>query len=216
MTFNDLSGQAILVGGNVDILDLNLNKTSTLEEGSLVYILGISDSLFQETDDFCDAFHYVKISIDSKEMLVDGRSIYQILGSTGQDTLIKFRDKEFELKTTSFFGIGASNEDGLTFCNKYYEPIVLIERKSNTTRFIQLIKNNISKEATWKHEFDYFVLMANDGASDKIENIEETSDGIILTIKREFQEGWNNSRVKITLDQADYHAEYMDYGEINY
>lgn len=219
LTFNELSGQAILLGENIAILDLNLDKFSTLEEGTLVSMLGISDSLFQTPDDYCNAFHYVKISVDNKELLVDGRNIYQLFDSyntSGQYTSFNFQEKEFELKTTLFFGIGATDDDGLTFCSNYYEPIVLLEKTSNTTKLVHLVKNGISSEASWKDEFNYFVLMANDGALDSIENIEEISNGVILTIKREFQEGWNRYHVKLLLDKSEYHAEYMDYGEIHY
>ena len=219
LTFNDQSGQAILLGENIDILDINLNKVSTLKEGTVVNMLGISDSLFQKTNDYCNSFRYVKISLDRKEFLVNGRNIYQIgnlYDTNGQDTLFNFQDKEFELKTTSFFGIGVADDDGLTFCSNYYEPIVLFDKKLNSTKFVHLSKNDVSSEATWKDEFDYFILMANDGALDKIENIEEVSNGVILTIKREFQEGWNRYRVKFVLDRGEYHAEYIDYGEISY
>ena len=58
--------------------------------------------------------------------------------------------------------------------------------------------------------------MANDGAYDKIKAIEQTERGVILTIKREFQEGWNEFQIQLQLSEKTYKAEYLNYGEIKY
>jgi len=44
--------------------------------------------------------------------------------------------------------------------------------------------------------------MANDGAYDKIIKIELSKNGIILTIKREFQEGRNEYEVQLNLSET--------------
>lgn len=215
ITFKGHKGRAVLIGEKIDVLNNELQSVTTLNEGSIVEIVGLSDSLFQITDDYCDAFRYVKIKTDSQKGIIDGRNVYQLTESR-QDTSFSYNDKEFDIKTTTFFGIGVDDDDGLTFCSKYYEPVVLIESDSNQPKLIEIIKNDISKEASWKDDFKYFELMANDGAYDKIKAIEQTESGVILTIKREFQEGWNEFQIQLQLSEKTYRAEYLNYGEIKY
>src|SRR5680860_1011708 len=139
LTFKEASGKAVLIGNNIEILDTELEKVMTLKEGSIVNLKGLSDSLIQKTDDYCDAFHYVKIITSSGDRIVDGRNIYQI-SSTSQDTSFQYKTKKFDLKTTSFFGIGVSDDDGLTFCSKYFEPITLVDKESNNPRLVKIVK----------------------------------------------------------------------------
>lgn len=215
ITFKEITGEAVLIGKNITLHDTELNKIRTSEEGTVVKLRGVSDSLFLKTDDYCDAFKYVKIEGDSIDLLVDGRNVYQISNSK-QDTSFQYQNKEYELKATSFYGVGFANDDGLTFCSKYYEPVVLTEKESGHPKLISLLKNNILKEATRNNEFNFLELQDNDQARDKIEKIEIVETGVILTIKREFQEGWNTIQVRLILNSTDYQSEYLNYGEINY
>ena len=135
-------------------------------------------------------------------------------------TPITFRMSHFLFRRTLpyfiyGFGIGVSDDNGLTFCSKYCEPVV-INTPSNKPRLIQIIENDISNEVSWNDDFGYLELMANDGAYDNIIKTEQSENGIILTIKREFQEGWNEYVVKINLSKRPYEAEYLSYGEIKY
>jgi len=215
MSFQKINGRAILIGEKVDVLDKNLQTKTTLKESSIVEIVAISDSLFQKTKDYCDAFRYVKIKTESQNGLIDGRNVYKLTDSE-QDTSFNYKDNNFHITTTSFFGIGVSDDDGLTFCSKYYEPVVITNNQSNQPRLIKIIENDISKEASWNDDFGYLELMANDGAYDKITKIEQFENGIILTIKREFQEGWNEYEVQLNLSEEHCEAEYLSYGEIKY
>ncbi|NHN26197.1 hypothetical protein FIA58_010960 [Flavobacterium jejuense] len=200
VTFKEHDGIAVLIGDKIDILNNELQEETTLNESSIVEIVGISESQYQKTDDYCDAFRYVKIKTDSQNGIIDGRNVYQLTESK-QDTSFNYKDKKFDFMTTSFYGIGVADDDGLTFCSKYYEPIVLNESGSNQPKLIEIIKNDFSKEASWSDDFKYFELMANDGAYDKIKMIEQTENGVVLTIKREFQEGWNEFQVQFTLSK---------------
>ena len=56
--------------------------------------------------------------------------------------------------------------------------------------------------------------MANDGAYDKIESISETPKGVILKIKREFQEGWNHFEVSLIISKQNFQAEVINYGAV--
>lgn len=190
INFKEYKGKAILIGEKIEFLNNEFQVIKTLKEKTIVEIVGLSDSLFQKTEEYCDAFRYVKIRTDSQNGIIDERNIYQIVEST-QDTFFNYKDRKFDIKTTSFFGISVANEEGLTFCSKYFEPVVLIENKSNLPRLIEIIKNDITEKVSWKKDFKYLELMANDGAYDKIKRIEKTDNSIILTIKRNFQDGYN-------------------------
>ena len=107
ITFKGHKGRAVLIGEKIDVLDNELQSVMTLNESSIVEILGLSDSLFQKTDDYCDAFRYVKIKTDSQNGIIDGRNVYQLTESQ-QDTSFNYNDKKIDIKTTSFFGIGVA------------------------------------------------------------------------------------------------------------
>lgn len=213
--FKQFKGYAILLGNNIELLNEKFKKVSQLNENEVVEIEMISDSLFQLTKDYCDAFKYLKIKKGNQKGIIDGRYVYQIIDSE-DDTTFKIKNKQFFIKSTSYLGISASNEDGLTFCSKYFEPIVIFNDKLENAKFVKLKINSTSKKAIWNQGFKYFELMANDGACDKINQIKSSEKGIILTIKREFQEGWNEYKVLLTFEGGDYYAEYLTYGEIKY
>ncbi len=213
ITFQKVNGKAIVIGEKVNILNKTLQTKTTLKGNSIVEIVGVSDSLFQKTEDYCDAFRYVKIKDENG--LIDGRKVYKLTGSE-QDTSFNFKDNTFHLTATTFFGIGVSDEDGITFCSKYFEPIAITNSKLNQTRFIKLIENELSLKVAWSDNCEYLELMANDGAYDKVIKIEESKKGVILTIEREFQEGYNEYQVELNLTEETYTAEYLSYGEIKY
>jgi hypothetical protein len=215
INFNDFKGKAVLIGDKIEVLNDELEAESSINERSIVEIIGISDSLFQNTVDKCRAFKYVKIRFGSQNGIIDGRNVHQITASE-QDTSFYFKNKKFSICGTTYFGIGVSDDEGLTFCSNYHEPVVLIEGDSNQPKLIELVQNDISKKVTSNKVFKYFELMANDGAYDKIKKITPTNQGVILTIKREFQEGWNEYQVRLSLLEENYKAEYISYGKIKY
>ena len=80
----------------------------------------------------------------------------------------------------------------------------------------EVLVNDIFKEASWNDEFQYFELMDNDGAYDKIQTIQIIKNYFILNIKREFQEGWTYYQVKFSYNIDRWRAEYLNYGETQY
>ncbi|NQY10495.1 MAG: hypothetical protein HRT71_13410 [Flavobacteriales bacterium] len=218
-SFNsNVSGQAILIGEAIQLLDSDLahsKKVTMLKEGTLVSLLAISDSLFRPTQDFCDAFNYVQIVTKSDTGFVDGRNVYKIEDSN-QDTSFSYRNTIYNLKTTSFFGIGVTYDDGLSFCSKYNQPAIIVNNSNSETSLIKMIKNDLYAEASLNSDFDFFELRADAGALDKIKSIKSFEDGVVLTIKREFQEAWNEYEVKLILYKNEYSAEYLSYGKLNY
>tara|TARA_Y100001954_G_scaffold236804_1_gene298534 strand:+ start:51 stop:773 length:723 start_codon:yes stop_codon:yes gene_type:complete len=213
--FHANESEAIIVGDSVTLLNNNLEPISTIKENSIVKITHISDSLVNNSKDYCNAFKWVKIKQEELEGILDGRRVYKI-NSSKQDTSFVYKKTKFSLTTTKFFGIGVADEDGLTFCDKYYEPIILTNESTGKSELIEVGKNKFHEEAYWNHPFKYFELMANDGAYDKIQYIKETKDGVILKIKRELQEGWNHFEINLILNQEKPKATILNYGDIKY
>lgn len=215
VTYHAIKGRAILVGKNISLLDSSLESSRSLKEGEVVQLKGLSDSLFKNTDDNCDAFHYVKVSTRVGSGIIDGRNVYKISGSY-IDTSFHFKNKTFTLKSTAFYGINYADEDGLTFCSKYHEPIVIIDSATNTPKLIELMQNRFSKKANRPFDFDYLEIRVDDGAYEKIKSIQPTDKGVDLTLKCEYQEGWNTIKIELLLDGPKYTSEFLDYGKVKY
>gem|GEM_PF-4622121 len=215
ISFSEVKGQAVIIGKEIIFKDKENKNTTDLKEGDIVQLKGLSDSLYQNSKDYCDASHHVKIGTNSGDRIVDGRNVYKILDSD-KGVSFTYKNRRYTIKTTEFFGIGVVDKDGLTFCSKYKEPVVLIDEESDTPKLINMVKNDIYKDIFGNSSFGYFELMNNDGACDDIQKIDEIEGGVILNIKRGFQEGWNEFQVKLTINGANYSAEYLNYGEVKY
>ncbi len=213
---DNLSGQAILIGPKIELLNESLKpfeSEKTLKEGTFVTLLGISDSVFQNTTDYCDAFNYIKIKSESVTGIIDGRNVYKV-SNTLPNSSFQINNVAYHLKTTSFYGIGALNEEGLSYCSKFNQPIVIVNTSNNTKSLIHLLKNNFNKKITQNKGFEYFEFRADDGASDMIQAIKPIENGVVLSIKRGLQEGWSEYDVKLIIEDNNYKAEYLNYGEI--
>ena len=175
---------------------------SNINIESFVNITAISDSLYKknEKDDYCEEFKYVKIKSKELDGIIDGRLIFEPVKSMQNK---KYND--IELITTSYFGIGVSNEDGLTSCSEN-TPAILVDKKSGNEELILMTKNEY-----YNSKFDYFQLEANDGAYDEIIEIKEVKGGYHLKIKTEYQEGGDLFTVEIRKNEKDiYVAEIIN------
>lgn len=215
ISFSEVNGQAVIIGEEIIFKDEENKNPTDLKEGDIVELKGLSDSLYQNSKDYCDASHYVRVGTASGDRIVDGRNVYKISDSD-KGSSFTYKGRRYTIKTTEFFGIGVVDEDGLTFCSKYQEPVVLIDEESDSPKLINMVKNDIYKEIFGNGSFGYFELMNNDGASDDIQKIDEIEDGVILNIKRGFQEGWNEFQIKLTINESNSTAEYLNYGEVKY
>ena len=216
LTFKNENGEALLLGDKITALDSNLTplNTLTLNAGQQIELIASSDSLFNKTEDYCNGVKYVKVRLDNKSFLVDGRCVYKAEITSDQNKSVKLENDNLELVTTSYFGIGTSDDEGLTFCSKFFEPLLV--KNDNTYRFIKLIHNELTEKASWNKDALYFELYANDGAYDKISQISTADNEIILTIHREYQEGENDFKVRLTNKDGQFYAEHIEVGEIKY
>ena len=203
ITFTPLDGAAILVGADISLLDEKLNVLKTLPEGTLTSILGISDSLFQPGADYCDAFRYVHLDVDGIQGMVDGRNVFH-LSDSDQDTSFSYSNTSFTIKTTTFFGIGPADDDGLSFCSKFQNPVVLIDHDAGTSKLVPVSRSTPDDYAS----SSFLELVNSDMAYDEIERIEPIDGGVRLTIRRKFQEGHATFKVELMIDGSEYKAAY--------
>jgi hypothetical protein len=208
MSFSEVNSRGILIGEKIVLLDSSLNIISDISDlnESFVEIKAISDSLYKkdEKDDYCEEFRYIKIKSKDFEGLIDGRLIFEPVKSLQNK---KYND--IELVTTSYFGIGFSNEDGLTFCSEN-TPTILINKKSGDETLIRMLKNEY-----YNSNYDYFQLEASDGGYDEIIEIKEVDGKYQLQIRTEYQEGGALFTVEIRKnDQGDYLAEILNKEEL--
>lgn len=208
---------AVLIGNKIDLLndDLDFIEDISNLSGQIVEILEISDSLFNNSDKFCDAFWYVKIKKENKMGIVNGRQVFQIQ-NTNQNNFFSIDGNKIEILTTEFHGMGVVYQGDLAGC-PVDQPILIKDELNNYFGLVEVVPNAFSKKATWNDNiFSYFQLQSNDGAYDQIDSIAPTSLGIKLQIHRSFQEGENDYDVILTFDKNKYYAKYLNYGEIRY
>jgi hypothetical protein len=216
ITFKKTNSQAILIGKSIKILDNNLNILEEIPNipPRIVNIIGVSDSLFNNTKDICNAFWYVKVKGDKINGIVNGRQVFEIQDSN-QDTSFTADGNQIEIHTTNFLGMGVDYEGELMGC-PVVQPILIKDKKNNYFGLVDLIHNEYSKKASWDNEFPFFEIRSDDGCNDKIKSIIVEGTKITLKIHREFQEGENDYEVLLKFENNKYIAKYLNYGEIKY
>lgn len=214
--FNNIIAQAVLIGEKIELLDNELKIVDDISSlnGAIVDIVGVSDSLFNQSKDICDAFWYVKIKTKDKVGIVNGRQVYKIQDSN-QDTIINVNGNIIKILTTSFLGMGVGYQGELLGCS-VYQPILIKDSKNNYFGLVELIKNDYSKHASSDDEYPFFELRCDDGCWDKIESVVVEGTKIILKIHRRYQEGENDIEVLLNFEKGKYTAKYISFGKIKY
>lgn len=216
ITFNNVKGQAILIGEPIYLMDTDLKVINDISNQTtkLVKVTGVSDSLFNNTKDKCNAFWYVKIKIADKEGIVNGRQVFMIEDSD-QDTTLLINGKKLEFLTTKCLAMGVVYQGDLMSC-PVDQPVIIKDEKNNYFGLISVIHNNYYKEAIQNQDFRYFQLRFDAGYFDKIVTITPQKSGYKLSIHRGFQEGENDYDVLLKYEKGNYKAEYLNYGKIRY
>ena len=184
--FYKVNGKGILLGSNIKLLDekfKEIKDISYLNE-QFADVTEVSDKYhkIRPTDDYCQEFKYVKIKTKDFEGYVDGRKIYELIKHT-QNKTVKIDNNEVSFVTTSYFGIGVSDDDGLTGCS-INTPVVFSDRSVNYEGLVKMVKNK-----NYEDNYPYFELQDDDGANDEILSIDRQDDKYLLKIKRTYQEG---------------------------
>ncbi len=216
LNFKEVVGQAVLIGEKIELLDKNLKTIEDYSNltGKIVNIKGISDSLFNNSEDICKSFWYVKIETENIKGIVNGRQVFEIQNSS-QDTSFTIDSNHIEILTTDFLGMGVDYEGDLMGC-PVDQPILIKDTKNNYFGLVDLIQNEYSKQASWDNKYPFFEIRSDDGCYDKIESIEIEGTDIRLKIHRRWQEGENDFEVLLKFEDNKYKAEYLNFGEIKY
>lgn len=211
------SGKAFIIGKSVNLLNDNLEVVKLVPLATVVDILGRSDSLFWPTDEYCDAFHYVKIGLDNEQYFVDGRRVY---GLNENDVLaeLSLKGEDYQLLSTQYFGIGVSDSNGLTFCDSFYQPVVMMNKNSGKIGLIQNQKHEVLEKASINPKFRYLEFRADDGAYDEVESTRTQVNGWNIKIKRSHQEGENYLYLELWegLEPIPWHSNFTYVSEIEY
>ena len=204
--------EAFLLGDSIPIYNHKgfLKEKRTDLDTKWVAIVGVSDTLYNFTKDYCTAFHYIKIVLNNTDsLIVDGRNVFR--------TTDKLIDKTFDngeriqFFRTAYYGTPVSDDDGLTFCGEPYQPAILITN-TGFKGLVPIGENN--SLGINRKMFQFFELCDNDGFLDEVMNAVRTSKGIVLKIYREFQEGYTNYEVLLEKTTEGYKVTRLNYPKI--
>ena len=187
--FYKVNGKAILLGDNIKLLDENFKEIKDISylNEQFVQVTEVSDKYhkLKSTDDYCQEFKYVKIKTKDFEGYVDGRKLYEPIKHI-HNKIIKIDYNEVSFIATTYFGIGVSDEDGLTGCS-INTPVVFSDKSAKYEGLVKMVKNK-----NYEDDYPYFELKDDDGANDEILSINKQDDKYLLKIKRGYQEGGAN------------------------
>ena len=220
ITFKREKGEAILMGDTIATYD---KKGKFLEyrmdlDRKFVTIKAISELMYNDTQEYCDEYHFVKAELPNGEPLIlDGRRVY------------KLQEKPFEkvfdasqairIYRTEYYGQPIFTDE-LTGCGSPFDPVVLVSI-DGFKGLVTLEKNDFALEALGynhpsRQKVDFFELAENEGFVDEVKKAAQTPSGIVLAIHRDFQEGYTDYKVLITKEKDTYRAVYLDFPETKY
>lgn len=220
ITFKREKGEAILMGDTIATYD---KKGKFLEyrmdlDRKFVAIKAISELMYNDTQEYCDEYHFVKAELPNGEPLIlDGRRVY------------KLQEKPFEkvfnasqairIYRTEYYGQPIFTDE-LTGCGSPFDPVVLVSI-DGFKGLVTLEKNDIAHQVfNYDHssrgKVDFLEFCDDEGCGEKVLNAQLTSDGIVLKMHRNFQEGYTNYKILLTKEEQGYKATYLDYPEPSY
>ena len=220
IAFKREKGEAILMGDTIATYD---KKGKFLEyrmdlDRKFVTIKFISELMYNDTQEYCDEYHFVKAELPNGEPLIlDGRRVY------------KLQEKPFEkvfdasqairIYRTEYYGQPIFTDE-LTGCGSPFDPVVLVSI-DGFKGLVTLEKNEIAHQVfNYDHssrgKVDFLEFCNDEGCGEKVLNAELTSDGIVLKMHRNFQEGYTNYKILLTKEEQGYKATYLDYPEPSY
>ncbi len=199
ITFSKVNRKAFLLGENIKLLDENFKEIKDISflNEQYIKVTEVSDKYHKvnPTDDYCQEFKYVKIKTNGLEGYVDGRKLYEPI-KNAQNKIVKIDNNEVSFIPSTHFGIGVSDDDGLTGCS-INTPVIFSDKNAKYEGFVKMIKNK-----NYKNDYIYFELKDDDGANDEILNINKEDDKYLLKIKRTYQEGGANLLISIYKDKS--------------
>ena len=220
IVFKREKGEAILMGDTIATYD---KKGKFLEyrmdlDRKFVTIKAISELMYNDTQEYCNEYHFVKAELPNGEPLIlDGRRVY------------KLQEKPFEkvfgasqairIYRTEYYGQPIFTDE-LTGCGSPFDPVVLVSI-DGFKGLVTLEKNDIAHQVfsydhSSREKVDFLEFCNDEGCGEKVLNAALTSDGIVLKMHRNFQEGYTNYKILLTKEEQGYKATYLDYPEPSY
>ena len=217
IAFKREKGEAILMGDTIATYD---KKGKFLEyrmdlDRKFVTIKAISELMYNDTQEYCNEYHFVKAELPNGEPLIlDGRRVY------------KLQEKPFEkvfdasqairIYRTEYYGQPIFTDE-LTGCDSPFDPVVLVSI-DGFKGLVTLEKNEIAHQVfNYDHssrgKVDFLEFCDDEGCGDEVLNAQLTSDGIVLKMHRNFQDDYTNYKILLTKEEQGYKATYLDYPE---
>ena len=220
IAFKREKGEAILMGDTIATYD---KKGKFLEyrmdlDRKFVTIKAISELMYNDTQEYCNEYHFVKAELPNGEPLIlDGRRVY------------KLQEKPFEkvfdasqairIYRTEYYGQPIFTDE-LTGCDSPFDPVVLVSI-DGFKGLVTLEKNDIAHQVfnydhSSRRKVDFLEFCDDEGCGDEVLNAQLTSDGIVLKMHRNFQDDYTNYKILLTKEEQGYKATYLDYPEPSY
>ena len=220
IVFKREKGEAILMGDTIATYD---KKGKFLEyrmdlDRKFVTIKAISELMYNDTQEYCNEYHFVKAELPNGEPLIlDGRRVY------------KLQEKPFEkvfdasqairIYRTEYYGQPIFTDE-LTGCGSPFDPVVLVSI-DGFKGLVTLEKNEIAHQVfNYDHssrgKVDFLEFCNDEGCGEKVQSVKKTSEGIVLKVHREFQEGYTDYEILLTKKEQGYKATYLNYPERKY
>ena len=220
ITFKREKGEAILMGDTIATYD---KKGKFLEyrmdlDRKFVTIKAISELMYNDTQEYCNEYHFVKAELPNGEPLIlDGRRAYKLLEKPFEKVFDA--SQAIRIYRTEYYGQPIFTDE-LTGCGSPFDPVVLVSI-DGFKGLVTLEKNDIAHQVfnydhSSRRKVDFLEFCNGDGCGDEVLNAQLTSDGIVLKMHRNFQDGYTNYKILLTKEEQGYKATYLDYPEPSY
>ena len=220
IAFKREKGEAILMGDTIATYD---KKGKFLEyrmdlDRKFVTIKAISELMYNDTQEYCNEYHFVKAELPNGEPLIlDGRRAYKLLEKPFEKVFDA--SQAIRIYRTEYYGQPIFTDE-LTGCGSPFDPVVLVSI-DGFKGLVTLEKNDIAHQVfNYDHssrgKVDFLEFCDDEGCGEKVLNAQLTSDGIVLKMHRNFQEGYTNYKILLTKEEQGYKATYLDYPEPSY
>ena len=220
ITFKREKGEAILMGDTIATYD---KKGKFLEyrmdlDRKFVTIKSISELMYNDTQEYCNEYHFVKAELPNGEPLIlDGRRVYKLLEKPFEKVFDA--SQAIRIYRTEYYGQPIFTDE-LTGCDSPFDPVVLVSI-DGFKGLVTLEKNDFALEAFGydhpsRKKVDFLEFCNDEGCGEKVLNAALTSDGIVLKMHRNFQDGYTNYKILLTKEEQGYKATYLDYPEPSY
>lgn len=180
-----------------------------ISTGALVQVLRVSTNNFLppgQLDTFCQSYPMVEVKTeDNRTGWIFGKYVFRILDQyeniPESSGAVQWKGVDYRLKACRNFGVGVSDEDGLTGCDEFY-PVVLIDQQSARAYPVSL--HDAEKGSV---DFRFWNLGADESGVELIEKISVRDGRLIARVKAYMMEGCRHYSVEVRQNGAQFTAQ---------